>query len=190
MQVADRGRDVRGTIVLAVVCAVAQLALAPNIALGNGHPNFALIFSACVALQVGGTRGVVAGCAAGLFFDLSATSPIGLMAFCLSVSSFALGLEQRNRMAGDLASTMGLFCGAALGVSLVYHLAMLLVGQASSIVDAIVFRALPTLLLTVVFFAPFAYYYSRVRVSSQGLGGAGSLRGAGGRGTHFTRRGL
>ena len=190
MQVADRGREARSTFVLAVVCLVLQLALAPNIALGAGHANFALIFSACVALQFGGTRGVVAGFVAGLLFDLSTTAPIGLMAFCLSVSSFALGLEQRNRMAGDLAATMTLFSGAALGVSLVYHLAMLLVGQASSIIDVIVFRTLPTTLLTIAFFVPFAYYYSRVRVTSQGLGGPGSLRSGTGRGTHFTRRGL
>lgn len=190
MQVADRGRETRGTIALAIVCLVLQLALSPNVALGNGHPNFALIFSACVALQIGGTRGVVAGFASGLLFDLTTTAPIGLMAFCLSVSSFALGIEQRNRMAGDLASTMTLFCAGALGVSLVYHLAMLLVGQASSIVDVVVFRTLPTALLTIVFFVPFAYYYSRVRVTSQGLGGPGSLRSGAGRGTHFTRRGL
>lgn len=190
MQVADRGREVRGTIVLAVICLVLQLALAPNVALGNGHPNFALIFSACVALQVGGTRGVIAGFVAGLLFDLSTTAPIGLMAFCLTVSSFALGMEQRNRMAGDLGSAMGLFCAATLGVSLVYHLAMLLVGQASSIIDVVIFRALPAALLTVVFFLPFAYYYSRVRVTGQSLGGAGSLRSGGARGTHFTRRGL
>lgn len=190
MQVADRGRETRDTIVLAVLCLVLQLALAPNVALGSGHPNFALIFSACVAMQVGGTRGVVAGFVSGLLFDLSSTTPIGLMAFCLTVASFCLGLEQRNRMAGDLGSAMGLFCAATLGVSLVYHLAMLLVGQASSIIDVVIFRALPAALLTVVFFVPFAYYYSRVRVSGPGIGGAGSLKAGAGRGTHFTRRGL
>ena len=189
MQVADRGRETRGTIALAIVCLVLQLALSPNVALGSGHPNCALIFSACVALRTGGTRGVVSGFLAGLVFDLSSTSPIGLMAFCLTISSFALGLEQRNRMAGDLAATMTLFCAATLGVSLVYHLAMLLVGQASSIVDVVVFRTLPAALLTVVFFLPFAYYYSRVRASGQGIGGPGSLR-PGTRGTHLTRRGL
>ena len=112
------------------------------------------------------------------------------MAFCLTVSSFALGLEQRNRMAGDLGSTMLLFCGAALGVSLAYHLAMLLVGQADSIIDVIVFRTLPTTALTIVFFTPFAYYYSRVRVTSQGLGSGSLKSGTVGRGTHFTRHGL
>ena len=45
MQVADKNRDRRGTLVLAIVCAVLQLALAPNIGIGNGRANFALIFT-------------------------------------------------------------------------------------------------------------------------------------------------
>lgn len=166
---------------LGVVCAVLQLALAPNLGLGNGRANFALIFSACVALQMGGRRAVVAGFLSGLFFDLSTTGPVGLTAFCLSVSSFLLGSEERNRMAGDLATTMALFSGACLAVSLAYHLAMLLVGQADSIIDVVVFRTLPTALLTVVCFFPFAYYFSRVRVAGPSLGGGGG---------HFSRRGL
>ena len=152
---------------LAIICGVCQLALAPNIGLGNGRANFALIFSACVALQAGGTRGFFAG----LFFDLSTTGPVGLMAFCLTVSSFVLGLQERNRMSGDLMVTLALFGGASLGVSLVYHLAMLLVGQADSILDVLVFRTLPTTLLTIVFFVPFAYYFSRMHVSGTNLGG-------------------
>ena len=156
---------------LAIICGVCQLALAPNIGLGNGRANFALIFASCVALQVGSTSGVIAGFAAGLLFDLSSTGPIGLMAFCLSVSSYLLGMEQRSRMAGDLMVTLALFGGASLGVSLVYHLAMLLVGQADSILDVLVFRTLPTTLLTIVFFVPFAYYFSRMHVSGTNLGG-------------------
>ena len=156
---------------LAIICGVCQLALAPNIGLGNGRANFSLIFSACVALLVGGRRAVLAGFFAGLFFDLSTTGPVGLMAFCLTVSSFVLGLQERNRMSGDLMVTLALFAGATLGVSLVYHLAMLLVGKADSILDVLVFRTLPTTLLTIVFFVPFAYYFSRMHVSGTNLGG-------------------
>ena len=74
-------------------------------------------------------------------------------------------------MSGDLMVTLALFGGASLGVSLVYHLAMLLVGQADSILDVLVFRTLPTTLLTIVFFVPFAYYFSRMHVSGTNLGG-------------------
>ena len=174
MLVADKNRDVRTCVVLAIVCAVAQLALAPNVGLGNGRANFALVFSSCVALLMGGRRGVVAGFVAGLFFDLSTTGPVGLMAFCLTVSSYVLGLEGRDRMSGDLGASVALFSASALAVSLVYHLAMLLVGQAGSLIDVVVFRTLPTWALTVVCFLPFAYYYSRLRASGPELG-AGRL---------------
>lgn len=184
MIVADKNRDVRTCAVLAVICAVAQLALAPNLGLGNGRANFALVFASLVALLMGGRRGVVAGFLAGLFFDLSTTGPVGLMAFCLTVSSYALGTEGRDRMAGDLASSVALFSLAALLVSLAYHLAMLLVGQASSIVDVLFLRTLPTTLLSIVFFLPFAYYFSRLRAA------AGPNLGGRGRGSHLSTRGL
>ena len=182
MKVADRNRELRVTVVLAVVCLVLQLALAPNVALGNGRANFALVFSACIALTQGGVRGVLCGFISGLLFDLTSTNPIGLMAFCLTATSFLMGLSQRDRMAGDLAGSVVSFACAALAVSLVYHLALLLVGQADSLLDVIVFRALPSTLLTVVAFLPFAYLLSRVRVS-----GGSSL--GGGRGK-FSGRGL
>lgn len=171
MQVADKNRETRSTVVLALICGVAQLALAPNVGIGNGRANFALIFSACLSLLVGGRRAVVAGFLSGLFFDLSTTGPVGLMAFCLTVSSYVLGLEERNRMSGDLAVTLTLFTGADLLVSLVYHLAMLLVGQADSLLDVVVFRTLPTALLSLLLFLPFAYYFCRVHVTGPNLGG-------------------
>ena len=200
MQVADKHRDVRSTAVLAVVCAFLQLAIAPNLTLANGAANFALVFAACVALTQGGGSSVVAGFVAGLLFDLTTTGPVGLMAFCLTVCAYALGLEGRNRMAGEFASSLLTFVVAAFGVSLVYGLAMLLVGEASSLLDVLVYRTLPTTLLTSIGFVPFALVLSRVRVggsgSSLGSGGLGSGaslgkgKGSGLGGKHLTTRGL
>ncbi|HJA28013.1 MAG TPA: rod shape-determining protein MreD [Candidatus Olsenella pullicola] len=181
MIVADKNRDVRTCVVLALICFVLQLALAPNLGLGNGRANFALVFASLVALLMGGSRGVIAGFVAGLIFDLSTTGPIGLMAFCLTVSSFVLGLEGRDRMSGDFAACVALFSGASLAVSFVYHLAMLLVGQASSFFDILFLRTLPTAALSIAFFLPFAYYFARLRSSGPSLGG---------RGGHFSTKGL
>lgn len=184
MQVSDKNRDNRSTLVLAVVCGVLQLAVAPNLGLGNGRANFALVFAACVALAVGGRRGVLAGFFAGLFFDLSTTGPIGLMAFCLSISSYVLGLGGRGA-ASDIRTGLSRFVVADLSVSLVYHLAMLVVGRTSSLVDAVALRALPTALVTLVAFVPFALFLSRVRGSGPSLGGSHRRRGG-----RFGTRGL
>ena len=185
MQVADKNREAKGIALLAVVCAVLQLALVPNVGLGLGRANLALVFAALVALRFGGRAGVLAGFFAGLFFDLSTTGPVGLMAFCLSVVGFALGREERDRMAEGMSGSLVSFAAAALLVSLVYHLAMLLVGQGDSLLDAIVFRTLPTALLSIVAFVPFAWFFSRTRPSSSGFATPHH-----GRGGHFSRRGL
>ena len=93
MRVADKNRDRRDTLTLALVCMVCQLALAPNIGIGNGRANFALVFTACVAFNAGGRRGVLAGFFAGLVFDLSTTGPVGLMAGCCAPISWARRAE-------------------------------------------------------------------------------------------------
>lgn len=59
---------------------------------------------------------------------------------------------------------------------------MLLVGQASSLVDVLFLRALPTAVLTLVAFLPFAYYFARVRAHGMGLSGRHSRGGLGRRG--------
>ena len=184
MQVADKTRDVRGTVILAVVCLVLQLALAPNIALGNGRANFALIFSACIALQAGGTRGVIAGFLAGLVFDLSSTAPIGLMAFCLSLAGYALSFVSRDAAGAEFGPRAIRAALGALAVSLVYHLAMLLVGEGGSFFDIVFLRTLPTALLTAVVTLPFLFFLSRLRSSGPSLGS-----GPGG-GSHLSRRGV
>lgn len=179
MQVADKYNDTKGLALLAVVCAVLQLALAPNIAIGNGRANFALVFCACVALTRGGSKGVACGFFAGLFFDLCSTGPIGLMALILTVASYVMGKEQRNRMAGDFGASVLTFVVASFLTALAYSVAMLIVGSASSIVDVLVLRAVPTAVLSTVAFLPFAYYFSRVRPSGSSLAGG-----------HFSRKGL
>lgn len=187
MQVSNRNKDHRSILVLAVVCGTLQLALVPNIGLGNGRANLALVFSACIALTVGGRKSVLAGFFAGLFFDLSTTGPIGLMSFLLSVSAYLLGLQGRNRITGDLGLTMGTFTVHALAVSLAYHVTMLLVGEAGGFLDVVALRTLPTALLTVIAFIPFAIWLTRVQPSGPNLGG-GRRRSS--RGSHFNMRGL
>lgn len=186
MQVADKNRDRRGTLVLAIVCAVLQLALAPNIGIGNGRANLALVFTVCAAFNIGGRKGVLAGFFAGLFFDLSATGPIGLMAGLCAVAAYVLGQEGRNRMAGEFGASVVEFSITTLVVSLIYHLAMLMVGQSSSFLDVVALRTLPTAFLTILAFLPFAWYYSRSAGAGPSLSMGGRHRG----GSHLNTRGL
>ncbi|MBP3892977.1 MAG: rod shape-determining protein MreD [Atopobiaceae bacterium] len=171
MQVKDTNRNRRDFGVLACICLVLQVAVAPNIALGNGRANLGLVFAGIASLLVGGRLGVLCGFLAGFVFDLSTTGPIGLMSFLLTIASFVLGIEARNRMADDFAGSMRLFSWMTLGVSLFYHVAMLLVGDATSLIDVVFMRTVPTAILTIIAFTPFAYVISHETGSALSLGG-------------------
>ncbi len=162
MQVRDPKNTSRtADIVLAVVCFLLQVAFAPNLSVGGGYANFAIIYAGICALTIGGRTGVIAGFISGLVFDLSSTGPIGLMAMLLTVMSYSLGLEERNRMSDGMTDVLSSFGLASLAVVLVYHIAMIFVGQASSIVDVVFVRTIPTFAMTFVAFIPFAYFYTR-----------------------------
>ena len=171
MQVKDSNRYRRDFGVLAALCIVLQVAVAPNIALGNGRANFGLVFAAIVSMAVGGQLGVVCGFLAGFVFDLSTTGPIGLMSFLLTISSFLMGMGAHNRMADEFVGSMRTFAIFAAAVSLFYHIAMLLVGDATSLMDVVFLRAVPTTVLTVLAFVPFAYVVSHETGNSLTLGG-------------------
>ena len=159
MQISDKNREARGIALTAIICAVLQLAIAPNVGLGNGRANLALVFAATV------------------FYDLSTTGPIGLMALLLSVCGFALGGEGRNRLSGEFASGILLFVVADLIVNVGYGLGLMLAGQGGGFVDAVFLRALPGALLSLVCFLPFAYFETRIRTSGPSLGGGHFKRG-------------
>lgn len=184
MQVADKNRITRTVIVLSVICFVLQIALAPNVALGNGRANFAFALVASCAVLLSPGSCAVAGFVAGLVFDLSSTAPIGLMAFCLSLAGYALSFVSRDAAGAEFGPRAIRAALGALAVSLVYHLAMLLVGEGGSFFEIVFLRTLPTALLTAVVTLPFLFFLSRLRSSGPSLGS-----GPGG-GSHLSRRGV
>jgi len=187
MQVNDINKNRHDSLVLALVCFLLQVALAPHLALANGHINFALIYCAVMALTVGGGFGVGCGFLAGLVFDLSTTGPMGLMTLLLTIASFVMGMETRNRLKDDVSAAVILFLIVSLLTCLLYNLAMFLVGLSGSLVDMLFLRTIPTFVLTSLAFLPFAYLNSRGSASrTLGLG----LRGSGRRPPRRPRGGL
>ncbi|MEE1160273.1 MAG: rod shape-determining protein MreD [Atopobiaceae bacterium] len=168
MQIKDANKSRRGSIVLAAVCLALQVMISPNIGMGNGRINFALIFAAIYALTYGGKSAVVVGFFAGLVYDLLATNPIGLMAGLLTILSYALGREERDRFADGTVSVLSAFgTGSFLAIG-GYHLAMILLGDSSSVVDLLMLRILPTFAMTFLGFLPFAYLELRRVAKARG----------------------
>lgn len=183
MQVRDSNKDRKSIGILALVCALVQLAIAPNIGIGAGRANIALVFAALVALTIGGRTGVFNGFVAGLFFDLTTTGPVGLMALLLTVCSFVLGNEEHNRLADDPTGSVATFAIADFVVCLAYHITMLLVGQADSLIDALVSRTLPSFALTLLAFLIFWFFAFRGSGTGTGIG---AMRGGRRGGGHYT----
>lgn len=181
MLVQDSNRSRKTVAVAAIVCAVLQLALAPNFALASGHFNFCILFAGIVATQVGGRTAIVCGFLGGLFYDLTATSPIGLMAFLLTVGSLLISAGSGSSQSEDSRTAFMSYVFLALVAELVYGLMMLMLGQSASFVDAIFLRALPSFLLDLVAYAPYYFLSSR---SQSGFGGHAP------RGSHLSTRGL
>lgn len=186
MDLRDRTSSTRQTVILAVICAVCQLALAPNVGIADGRANFAIVFVMCVCYLGGGERAVIGGFAAGLFFDLSTTGPIGLMALLLTVAAFLSGGTGHVSFTDSPSDVGRSYLVVTAIVTVVYQLSMLFVGQAANFGDAIVLRALPSVILDCIAFIPFAIALSRVRPSSGGL----STPTRRGRGGHFSTKGL
>ena len=56
MQISDKNRDKRSIALLALLCALLQLALATNLGFGNGRANIAIVFAVTVASHRGLAR--------------------------------------------------------------------------------------------------------------------------------------
>lgn len=162
MQSIDKNTKRRLTVTLAVTCAILQLAIAPNLPFFGGRANFMLILAALFAQLFGGRYGTVSGFLCGLFFDFCSTSPLGLMALFLTVCSYVLGREVRNKLADDTSISLTQFSIAALAVSSAYALALVLLGGAGFF-EALLMRALPTAIITVICYVPFVMVLSRNR---------------------------
>ncbi len=181
MQVKDANKKRREVLVIGGLCLVLQLAMAPHICLGSGCANFALVYTGVVALSLGGRSAVIAGFAAGLMFDLTATTPVGLMALLLTLCGYALGIEERDRFGDGFVASLTSFGLGALAVLLSYHLAMILLGESSNMADILVARTLPSFALTFLCFLPFAYRQVHAAGKPHGIGGASTSH----RGSHY-----
>ena len=175
MDLRDSGSSGVGFAVLCVICAFAQLAISPNLNLFGGCANFALILTACVAMSEGGSKAIITGFCAGLFFDLSTVGPMGLMCLELTVLGALVGASGRNRFAESPLALARVYALSAASVELAYQLCSVMVGHSGSLWDALVFRFLPGVFLDLVFFVPFAFFYLRqvTAGSSLGFGGKG-----------------
>ncbi len=155
MDLHEQGASSRTFVIAAVVCVLLQVGLAPQISIAGGRVNFMIIL-VCLAVFSGDpTRAVVCGFCSGLFYDLSAAVPVGIMSLLLTVGSFAL-VHSAAGQVGASSSARGITVGAfALVINVVYSIILLFMGLESSFVVAVFGHALPSSILTGLVAIPF-----------------------------------
>mgnify|MGYP000819804298 CR=1 FL=1 len=90
MDLHEQGASSRTFAIAAIVCVLLQAGLAPQISIAGGRVNFMIILVCLSVFSGDPTRAVVCGFCSGLFYDLSAAVPVGVMSLLLTVGSFAL----------------------------------------------------------------------------------------------------
>lgn len=155
MDLREQGAGSRAFVIAAIVCALLQAGLSPQISIAGGRVNFMIILVCLSVFSGNPTRAVVCGFCSGLFYDLSASVPVGVMSLLLTVGSFALVHSAAGQVGGTPGArgvTVGVF---ALVVNVVYSIILLFMGLESSFVVAVFGHALPSSIMTGLFAIPF-----------------------------------
>ncbi len=171
MIVNDQNQRTRRLAILCIVCFVLQLAIAPFIAIGAGHVNFCLICAFTAAFMGGGVAPIWVAFISGIFFDLTSTTPVGLMALLLVLAAFLLNPGDRDRLVDEPVRCLRDGAIMVLGVELVYQLMLLLVAPGAPFIDMVFLRWLPASLLDWLCLVPFVLVLSRTKSDVLTLGG-------------------
>lgn len=148
----------RVIILLALICYVAQIGLAPYIVLGEGHINFALIFAGIVSLFCSPRRAIVLSCVAGVIFEVYAHTPIGIFSCVLSIFSFFMSTFRRSQPNDSLTLTSVVFMAGAFCATFAYLVIMSLLGLVPSFFSALIMRCFPVFILSSLAYIPLLYF--------------------------------
>lgn len=179
MIVNDPSKTRRETIIVASILLLLQLSLVPNIGIGSGRANLALVFVCYYCMGGESSKAPIAGFCAGLLYDLSSNGPIGLMALILTLIAWGVSNSNQPKPVDDFGGSMAFFVPVACAVGLIYCTILMACGYEPSFLEAIFFHALPGVILDTVSFAILVAILVRVTTPTSRLGGPrhGSSKG-------------
>lgn len=179
MEFRDTPTGQRGLVALAVVACVLQVSLIPQISVLGGRFNAMLVLAGTFALMGNPSRAVYVGFFAGLFYDLTASVPVGLMTLVLTAASFALASIASAGTSGFSGTSLRLFFVYALVVCLVNGIGLLVLGYEGDILVSLGSHGFMSAVLSTVLAVPF------LMVSGGGSQGRGGFTARGKGGTRF-----
>lgn len=128
MNLRETGRGSRPIWVVAVIAAVLQLAIPPQISIASGTVNFMVALALVLSLSCDPSSAVYIGFASGLFFDLTSSAPIGLMTLILTVASFVVATSSHGVLGGFTTDSLRLVAIGIVAVNLINGLCLFFMG--------------------------------------------------------------
>ena len=154
-QASRGGRPIAAFFILA---AILQVAVAPQLSILGGRINFMLAMT--VALAVGGDSRMMTyvGFGAGLFYDLTSSVPIGLMALLLTLLGYVVSSMSRGITPGMSMDALRLVGAGVLLVNVIYGLCLFFMGVETNLLMAIGAHGLTSSVLTGIVSIPFLLF--------------------------------
>ena len=137
------GRERIALVVGALIALALQVMLAPVLAIGPAQPNFIAVYCLAAAVARPQSAGPVLPFVMGMAYDLVGGGAVGSLAFLLVlvtvVASRTLGALNNDTLFMPLA----ILVASLLLIQVLYGALTLALGTGGSLVDALVYRALP-----------------------------------------------
>lgn len=130
-------------IIGAVVALLLQIAVAPFISLGLTTPNFLVAWCAACALSEPSDPPYLSAFLLGIAFDFAGGGPVGAMAFCLLVVTFAVTRVFMVVSNDTVFMTVAFICLAVFATELLYGLIVAAVVPEIPVGGALLYRSLP-----------------------------------------------
>lgn len=138
-------RSTTGLAVLfAVLAAVLQIAVAPNIAIAGVAPNFLLLMVVISAMVDGPRRGMSMGFALGFVYDLTTTGPVGPGTLVFTLVGFMAGQMRQNMFSSGWIAPLMVFSISTLSAEVLYVLVGKVLGSGVPFWSSFLLRMLPS----------------------------------------------
>lgn len=144
-------KDTKVLALVIAICAVLQIAIAPNIKIGNATPNLLLVAVVCSAVLKGSKVGCITGFVSGLLFDLLGVGPLGGMVAVFTIVGYVVGVFARDLLLESWPMTVVLLALCALFSELIYAILLSIVGANPSFLKSLYLCVLPATLYDAVF---------------------------------------
>lgn len=137
MDLRDTTHSNTALVVVTLIAVLLHVGIGPQISIFGGRINFMLVLAILYAFSGNARSAVIAGFACGLFYDLTASVPVGLMTLLLTIGGFVLSNTPSASVGSSLADASRLSFVYAFAICIVYSLLLLIMGVRSDVMATV-----------------------------------------------------